>query len=80
MKRLDEAIVKYQESLKLKRLKLPENSISIANTLNNVSAILIEKNQYADAFIKCKESLAIYRKSLASNHILIEDTVNNLVD
>jgi len=51
---LEKALEYYQESLKIKKSSLEENSPSIASTLNNIASLYQEKELYEDALVYCQ--------------------------
>ena len=51
---IEKALEYYQESLKIKKSSLEENSPSIASTLNNIASLYQQKKQYEEALVYCQ--------------------------
>ena len=65
---LDQSIIFYNKSLKIKREILPENHPAIANTLCNIGDIYARKREYQQALNLYEETLRIEKATLPCEH------------
>ena len=78
--RFDEALIKFQEELRIYKEHLPSKYSSIAETVNNIGLVYGKQNRFDEALIKYEEALRIYKETLPSNHSSIASTINNIAN
>ena len=68
--RFDEALIKYEEALRIYKETLPSNHSSIASTINNIGLVYQNQNRFDEALIKYEEALRIKKETLPSNQVI----------
>ena len=72
------ALEKYTEALRIRRGHMNLVPLDVAQSLNNIGSIHLDRGQYDEALRYYQEALAIRRKFLDENHREIAQNYNNI--
>ncbi|MDA0266203.1 MAG: tetratricopeptide repeat protein [Cyanobacteria bacterium] len=76
--RYREAEPLYLEALAIRRERLGDRHLDVANSLNNLAELYRTQGRYGEAEILHREALAIYREQLGERHLNVAISLNNL--
>ncbi|CAF5024416.1 unnamed protein product, partial [Rotaria sp. Silwood1] len=74
----EEAVVFYEQSLKIKRKTLPEDHLSLAPDYSNIGLVYKNMGDYSKALEYYEKDLEITKKALPSNHPDLATSYSNI--